>query len=1118
MGLDYNVLFIVCNSLPSLTLSLSPSLFPSLNHSTLPIPLPPSLPHRYGELIVRGIFTGHNATLKVLRRDTTLLRFFHAFVITAPQIIIHLYTVTVATDSTHPDHNSYSVVSMGVLLPALGACAISLVYSLATYVTSDRLTSKTRRVILPAHLTLFGWYACLVVSRILAITLFSHAFGYYVLLFVAAHWVLSVFGILNQKGEFCADYSQQPKKPRWWLEVPFGFYAACLYQFVFFSVREGKTRYAVSVYLVVTLIENSIMVAMFFTEYRTLWYAPASIAVVIGLFLLGALLLAVYYVVLHPDKTRDWYWIGVPKKCCALPSHSKGKSYRPHTIEISQPTLVNMNGQATNISVRQTRSSGLHPLTNILSRNKTTGQMQLTAPPQVIDSGLTSSGTEDYYKKPRIHIPPQSSLHVSTSEAQSQSSSQYHIPNNAPSGSYTSSHTFQSGSHTPNHTLPGSHTPSHTNANETVQILKISTTASLGSSAQSESDDVVDSVVPESDPTIEPSQHSMGLHMDSQLQSAFQALDMNVPILNQSGVASGPDHIRDNANASNANRYDRDIDSPFTSPYDTLDKARKEVLTLKDTEMILEVNEINEDDNEGGRYSASPPNLPTPDFTDHTLIPGCPPNNQIQDQIPLPTPIPMNPHQKIPLPPAVPLNNQSVNPPGTKNLTSMAPQIQPQGTVTSQLEMFQGIPAKRDYHTNQPSKLEQHYFPEPSSHSTPNLPATASRGAKISTSGVPQSNSAITNSSSRGLGSESQHQHGPSINNLVPPVNIPPPSPIKLDTVKNSNYSPERTRGRRGGRGRGGNRNNIKKDRKTSHQPQSYYAYGASSSKPPSGKQNVGRPHSFHLPQVAAENRQKLFGRTIPSAIESSVAHGNTALQSPWQQKQRSTMPVHVHVPVQKPNRSPDRSKPAVSFQPNPGQTPMRPRSYSEGTTLESSQSQERHKSGSGASNNQQILAPQYSQHFLGRSPGAPRRGPQQNTYFVPTDRTQVLNLTWTSPRLHHDPAVSGGHGPSNNHQQQQLASNYGNGGVRHNHAPFLKQRSQTAYQLGGSHGNHDLPNNHGGVRVNPTRKMSNPLQPAGGGGYPHSARKISTNQNAEMTTTNPLLHIPAQSSHTSRV
>ena len=697
----------------------------------------------------------------------------------------------------------YSVVSMQVLLSVLGVCVASFLYSLTSFVTSDRLSSKSRRVILPAHLSLFGFYLCIVVSRIAALTLFAHAFGYFVLLFVVVHWILSVFGVLNQKSQFCLDYAVRPRKERWWLEVPFAFYAACLYQFVFFSLKEGKTRYALSVYLVVTLIENVLMVVLFFTEYSSLWYAPASIAMVIGLFLLGALLLLVYYVVLHPDKTEDWYWIGVPKRCCEIIGRGKSKSYRPHNVEISSPTLVNMNGQATN-AVSQTRISGLQPITSILSRNKTTGQIQLSAPPPVIDSGIPSSRDEDYYKKPRVYAPPQqqrlSSSHLSSNEQlQSETASSrhhsrsgsphYQVPSGRPapaslgdnhslatSGIPAPSLSSAGGGYDPqNPTLPlrhnlcsgSTHYPPGTSSNQyqqppqhdTIRMLQIPGVPSLGSSVRTDSD-TCGSGVPESDPTTLESYipTPSGLHVDMGLESAFHAT------LNMDTLAVSNPGILNNANSSNANHsrnhHDIDIDSPVVSPYDTLETARKEIVELHDAEAILEENEIaggvggeEEEEEDGGRFSASPPNLPTPDFTEHALLPGnpLPPSldhhhqhyhqqqqnqhvqfrddgvndihqelhemqHEAQRGVPVPPPLPPNPHQKFPLPPS-----SSHNIPGAQN---SAPQGLPSQSLSSsgQLQMFVGIPAKRDYNAQQPSQLEIHYFPEPSSHSTPNLP------------------------------------------------------------------------------------------------------------------------------------------------------------------------------------------------------------------------------------------------------------------------------------------------------------------------------------------------------------------------------------------------------------
>ena len=1090
---------------------------------------------------------GDTINLKMLRRDATLMRFFHGFTITAPQIIIHLYAITVATDSTHPDTENYRATLQVVF--ALCVCIASLVYSILTYVTSDRLTNRIRRVIVPAHLALTGWYVCIVVSRIVALTLFTHAFGYYVLVFLIFHWILSVVGILNQKTEFCIDYAQQPKKPRWTLEVLFSLFAACLYQFVFFSLKEGPTRYAVSVYLVVTLIENVIMIALFFTEYSSLWYAPASIAIVVGLFLLGVLLLLVYYLVLHPDKTEDWYWIGIPTKCCRL--SGKGKSYQPHSVEISAPTLVNMNGHATNLS---SRMSGLQPLSSILSRNKTTGQMQLTAPPQVIDSGLPRRGGGEMYKKPQIIAPPSSS-------SQQQQQQQQHN-RSVPNPMYqqrklvTSSRLPISHQQSPGSTFSSEHASAGEMAR--VQVLTIPTSISLGSSGRTDSEDIdvpdttTESLQPVDSSIHMASQMSVGLHMDSQIESAIQALSLDVP--NTS--------VRVNANASNANkRHDRDIDSPLASPYDTLEKTRKEVMRVKESTPIREEDE--------GRYSASPPCLPTPDFTGISMLPGQhyqPQDQQYQQQD-------LHQQQVAPLEPR--LHNapqrQQQNilvggppqiqqlPTATQNSASISAPQPPMAPQPQQ--MFRDIPAKRDY-LAQPSKLEQHYFPDPSSSSTPNLPA---KGAKNGVGGqngdeihprvasvkrhrsLPPSES--TNIVPKGKTPPTQHLH------------VPPPSPIKAErqAVDNSNRSPERSRGRhhhrspnaqRGGRGRGGGGGGggggSRSPKKERNGTQSYYAYSSSPSKPAAQSSIIARPHSFHAPQVAAENQQKLFGRTIPVLVgtPSVVAPGKPTMQSSWQQQQMNGMPVHVAIPQppqqKQPSRSPDRSR-ANQFQTSKqptstGSQAARPRSYSEGSAL-TQQEKQKHNQSDPAGSQNQTIGPQYSQHYLGRSPGAPRRGPQQS-FYVPTDRTQVLNLTWTSPKLHHDPAISG-----QNRSRAKTAYEpgpYGNGGSNpHTPPTFHRDRSKTSYELGpygnspqiyhkkdrGGHANGKVNRGNGGGRGNLTPPRGNPLQPpaVNGTGHKYSAsppgaRKLSTNQNPGKT--NPLLHVPVtvQGTHTSRV
>ena len=268
----------------------------------------------------------------------------HSFLITAPQVVIHLYTVTV---SANPDM-SLSVPS-SIPLIALVACVVSLVYTVLAFTTADRLSGKKRRVVLSASVVQTIWYGCLVAARIIAFGLFAHAYGSYVFVVVAVHWIAVFFGLLNLRTTFCSDVTTEPRKSRWYLEVPFNFIASCTFIFVYINLKKGNTRIPVTVYHVLTFIENTTMILLFYFDQSQLWYAPWSIAIVSGFFLLGVFCMIIYFLVLHPEKTKTWYWIGIPRKgsdCCVWnrDTLTPESGSRNRNVEISGPTLVSLNG------------------------------------------------------------------------------------------------------------------------------------------------------------------------------------------------------------------------------------------------------------------------------------------------------------------------------------------------------------------------------------------------------------------------------------------------------------------------------------------------------------------------------------------------------------------------------------------------------------------------------------------------------------------------------------------------------------------------------------------------------------------------------------------------------
>lgn len=316
-----------------------------------------SLPSSYGELIYL-LVVRRTTNLKFLIRDAALLRFFHGLLITAPQVVIHLYTVSLSANSDE-DFDAASDIP----LYALATCMISLAYTILTFTTSNRLSHKQRRIVLPAHLLQVLWYVCFLSARIIAFALFAHAYGLYVFVIVAGHWILTFFGILRWRTTFCSDITRNEIKSRWYLELPFDFVAACVYIFVFFNLKEGRTRFPSLAYHVLVFVENAVMVSLFFVDQTGLSYAPASIPVVVGVFVLGVCLMLIFYLVFHPRKTFEWYWIGVSRNacsCCASGEESEESTDsvepRPRidskSVNISGPTLVSMNGAIPGLSVK----------------------------------------------------------------------------------------------------------------------------------------------------------------------------------------------------------------------------------------------------------------------------------------------------------------------------------------------------------------------------------------------------------------------------------------------------------------------------------------------------------------------------------------------------------------------------------------------------------------------------------------------------------------------------------------------------------------------------------------------------------------------------------------------
>ncbi len=295
-----------------------------------------------------------------LRRDTTLLRLIHTLLVSAPLAILHLYVLLQYVSDCLAPNTICQILNYPSIYAAFGSSLATLLYSVLAFATNDRLSGKNRRVILPAHLMQIMWYVCVLVSRMLAITLFAYAYDYYIFVFLGGHWLVMFLFLLVQKTTFCADVIRETDskvtiKRRWCLEIPFDFIAATMYIFAFFGFRRGNTRYWAAFYHILTYAEIATMGALFFIKFSStshlFVFSLTSLTISAGLYPVGLLFMLSYYLFFHPKKTENWYWMGFPKSAAGSRRENRNianRGFRNRTpeggMDISGPTLVAHNG------------------------------------------------------------------------------------------------------------------------------------------------------------------------------------------------------------------------------------------------------------------------------------------------------------------------------------------------------------------------------------------------------------------------------------------------------------------------------------------------------------------------------------------------------------------------------------------------------------------------------------------------------------------------------------------------------------------------------------------------------------------------------------------------------
>ena len=256
-------------------------------------------------------------------RDISMLRLLQCFLESAPQLVLQFYILV--------QRQPFERKTDWLTAVTAGSSLISMIWAILAYSKSLRdFRKQGYKLSLPGLFFQLLWRASMVTSRVLAMVLFASYFQQWLFVAVGAHWIIMTMWLICQRTRFCTDDDgkEHPCREKLFCGV-IGF----MYIFCFFNTREGMTRKRIVLFYSVILVENSLLVSMWY-PHRTFQGIMAFVALgmVWGGMALGVLCMVLYYRFYHPSllvqgiclqkrtfdfegqRTQTWLCCG----CCSI--------------------------------------------------------------------------------------------------------------------------------------------------------------------------------------------------------------------------------------------------------------------------------------------------------------------------------------------------------------------------------------------------------------------------------------------------------------------------------------------------------------------------------------------------------------------------------------------------------------------------------------------------------------------------------------------------------------------------------------------------------------------------------------------------------------------------------